>query len=113
MNSAQQMAVTCALQKMLEQGHFSICTIDQILKITGGIADKDDYSTLNLLHCVHYDKMPRELLAELPNIIERVINAPDLFSIMAQAKGFQPAQPQIRLINNSAGQRIKRLFGVS
>lgn len=75
MNEVTRAFIETALRKMLEQGHFSICTIDNILKLTGGVPNKDDYNHLHVLHCVSFSAMPREVREALPDIITRVINA--------------------------------------
>ena len=78
MNAIEVMVAKTALKKMMEQGYFCICTIDKVLKISGGIPDPRDYQMLNALHCIHYKDMPPALLKELPNIIRRVVESPAL-----------------------------------
>jgi hypothetical protein len=75
MNAIQLLAAQTALKHMLAGSHFSICTIDQILKVTGGVPNADDYETLRLLHCIHYQDMPPELLRELPAVVKRVLGS--------------------------------------
>lgn len=78
MDDIQRMAATAALEKMVKDGYLSICTIDKILKITGGIPDRRDYGILNMLHCVSFMDMQPELLRGLPVIISRVLNSEGL-----------------------------------
>ena len=78
MNAIEVLVAKTALKKMMEQGYFCVCTIDKVLKITGGIPDPRDYQMLNALHCIHYKDMPPTLLKELPNIIRRVVESPAL-----------------------------------
>ena len=78
MNAMETLAAKTALKKMVEQGYFDICTVDNVLKISGGIPNSREYQTLRLLHCVHYKDMPAELLKELPNVIKRVVESPAL-----------------------------------
>ena len=75
MDDIQKMAATAALQKMMADGYISICTIDKILKMTGGIPDRKDYDVLHMLHCVSFKDMSPELLRGLPVIMQRVIGA--------------------------------------
>ncbi len=75
MDDIKSMVIKTALKKMMDDGHFSICTIDSILKITGGIPDSHDYDMLHALHCVNYKIMPAELLKELPVLIGKVLNS--------------------------------------
>jgi hypothetical protein len=78
MNAIEILVAKTALKKMMEQGYFCICTIDKVLKITGGIPGPRDYQMLSALHCIHYKDMPPALLKELPNIIRRVVESPAL-----------------------------------
>lgn len=78
MDEIQKMAIRAALAKMIRDGYLNICTIDNILKMTGGIPDRRDYDILHALHCVHFREMESELLRGLPVIVQRVINAPGI-----------------------------------
>lgn len=68
--------IRTALRKMKTKGYFDICTIDAILKITGGIPNSRDYDQLRLLHCVHYSDMSPKLAQSLPAMIKKVIESP-------------------------------------
>ena len=78
MNDMQQMAAEAAVRHMLQRGSISICTIDQILKMTGGVPAKEDYDILHLLHCVDFKDIPSELLRGIPLILQRVLGAESL-----------------------------------
>lgn len=53
--------VKVALKKLFkEDGHFSICAIDNLLKVTGTIPDPETYKMLNAVHCVNYRDMSGE-----------------------------------------------------
>jgi len=73
MDNLQAIACNCALQKMLKDTHFSICTIDHINAVTKAIPDGDAYRILAMLHCVRYQDMPSELLRGLPVLIKRAL----------------------------------------
>ena len=75
MDEIQKMAVNAAIEKMLKDGYLSICTIDKILKMTGGVPDKKDYEILHMLHCVSFKEMQPDLLRGLPGIMQRVLSA--------------------------------------
>jgi hypothetical protein len=62
---------------MVSKGYFCICTVDNVLKISGGVPKAKDYQMLRTLHCIHFKDMPEELLAELPKIIQRVVESPE------------------------------------
>lgn len=78
MDALKLMVVNTALKDMLRRGYFSICTIDKILEITGGIPSREDRVLLEALHCVNFDAMPPELLKGMPVLIQRVIAAPGI-----------------------------------
>ena len=63
------LAAQAALDKMFNQGYFSICTLDSILKMTGQVADKMCYDILHTIHCVHYNEMDETLRRGLPMLI--------------------------------------------
>lgn len=78
MNDMQRMAIEAAVRNMLQRGSISICTIDQILKMTGGVPEKEDYQVLHLLHCVDFKELSPGLLRGLPLILQRVLGAESL-----------------------------------
>ena len=78
MTEIQILVVKTALKKMMTGGYFDICTIDNILKLSGGIPRESEYQLLRTLHCVYFKEMPAALLAELPKIIQRVIESPSM-----------------------------------
>jgi len=63
-----------ALQKMYTQGHFSICTIDNLIKLTNSVPDPLSYQLLHALHCVDYKNMDKLVRDELPKLIARCLN---------------------------------------
>ena len=78
MDNLQQMAATAAVKKMLAEGYISICTVDKILKATGGVPNSYDYEILHMLHCVNFRDMDPELIRGLPLILQRVLGAESL-----------------------------------
>ena len=76
MNEIQVLAIRAALDKMMrDDGYLSICTIDQILSVTGGVPRREDYQLLRLLHCVSFRDMEPELLRGLPVLLQRVLQS--------------------------------------
>lgn len=76
MTAFERIACQTALAEMLRKSHFDICTVDQILKVTGTIAPRRTYEALRLLHCIHYSAMPPELLKAIPDMLAEVFNGP-------------------------------------
>lgn len=70
--------IETALRKMLADNHFSICTLDNIIKMTGVKPDPEAYKRLHVLHCVHFNAMPPTVIEALPDLIRRVLNGPTL-----------------------------------
>lgn len=67
-----------AIKKMMEGGHFSISVIDEILSMTRGVPNADDYKTLRLLHCVSFKDFPPRLRIAFPNLLKRVLESPGM-----------------------------------
>jgi hypothetical protein len=53
----QLTALKLALKKMFQGNHFSICTIDSCLKLTGAIPNKEVYKIMSTIHCVDFKEM--------------------------------------------------------
>lgn len=109
MTEFQAKAVADAVNRMFSSHSFSICTVDDCMKITGAVRSAD-YDALRLYHCVHYSTMSRDTKDWLFRAtIENVSNVDDF--------------PAVRLISKSEEietaltleQRerplLKRLFG--
>lgn len=94
MDEVQKLAAQCALRKMVADGWLSICTIDAILKMSGGIPSNADYQILRVLHCVPFADMPPELLRGLPLLVQRVLMSPGLEFV------FTPAVRALAMRNN-------------
>ena len=71
LDSFQMQAATIALKKMFEGKHFSICDLDNLIKLIGCIPNKKDYDALHCLHCVEWNDMPPDLRA---GVLERVVS---------------------------------------
>lgn len=85
MTGLQIEVIKTAVEEMFRKDHFSICTIDACLKITGGVPDAKAYNMLRALHCVEFRSMSTRLRLELPRLIQLVIesrpmNCVELFS---------------------------------
>lgn len=76
MPDVKLLAAEAALRKMLQCGHFSICCVSDIVEMLEIVPDRDTMSILKTLHCVDYNQMSPDLLAELPTLIHRVLNSP-------------------------------------
>jgi len=61
MNEFHRRAAIISLKTMFASNHFSICTIDNIIKLTGCLPDPRDYQALRALHCVNWIDMGAEM----------------------------------------------------
>lgn len=64
----KQISVARALQEMVDKGHFSICTIDNLAKQAGVIIPQEAYQIMRNYHCVNFNKMTtdeRQILLSL------------------------------------------------
>ena len=75
----KQLAAVAALNKMMTSGHFSICTIRSIAEMFGIVPEAEAMAILNPLHCVDFAKMPRDLLASIPMLIQQALSAEQPF----------------------------------
>lgn len=76
MDDIKMMAAEAALRKMVSDQYFDICVVDSIVKMMGLVPNRDVYSVLKTLHCVHYNRMPDRLLKQLPELISAVLASP-------------------------------------
>ena len=53
----QLTALKLALKRMFQSSHFSICTIESCLKLTGAIPNKEVYKIMHTVHCVDFKEM--------------------------------------------------------
>lgn len=70
MEDLKKMAALTALNNMLASSHFSICTIDAVAKMLNVQCRNDAYAILSTLHCIDFAKMPDELRAKVPDLIQ-------------------------------------------
>lgn len=83
-NDTTRLAAGTALAHMFAQGYFSISTIDNIAKTFGVTCERKAYGTLHLLHCVHYNEMPAELLKELPGLIAQCLQGLEIDKVAVE-----------------------------
>lgn len=94
--STKQLAAQAALDKMARNGWLDITTLRGVVDALGVVPDADAMATLNLLHCVHFKDMPRELLDEIPGLIQRAVAGPNLRLVLPRRED-SPATTPLRL----------------
>lgn len=95
MTDMQMEVCKLALKKMMDEGRFSICAVDQILKLTGGVPEKADYETLRALHCVEFKEFSPLMRIEFPRLLKRVLESPS----MELQITFKPLTRPLTLLN--------------
>ncbi|MDR3446660.1 hypothetical protein [Dyella sp.] len=109
-DSIRQMTALAALNKMLKQGHFSICTVREIATMYGITADPEAMAILQPLHCVNYADMPRELYATLPALIQKALSGDQVFQFELK-RGPEPIALSLGELQKRGV--FKRLLGVA
>jgi disulfide oxidoreductase YuzD len=61
MEHIKQQAIKTALKQMFSNQSFSICTIDDLIKLTNVVPDAKVYRIMHTQHCIKYSEMPKEL----------------------------------------------------
>ncbi len=79
MQDLKQMAALTALNNMLAEGHFSICTLDKVGKLLGIKPAGDAYNILSSVHCIDYAKMPAELRDAIPDLIQQCLGVAPVY----------------------------------
>ena len=71
----RQLVVQTAAQKLFTEKHFSICTLRDIATLTHARQSGPAWDMLHALHCVDYNKMPPELRAQIPALVNEVLTS--------------------------------------
>lgn len=76
MPQTQQLVLQTATRKLFDSRHFSICTVDSLMKLVGTTARTPAYTQLHALHCVDYADMPKELRDRIPHLVRECLTTP-------------------------------------
>lgn len=61
--------IGATLRNMFQNSSFSICAVDNCLKIAGITPTAPEYKMLRALHCVPFADMPADLRDEVPTMV--------------------------------------------
>jgi len=75
MNTLELEVIRTLVKKLLTENHFSICTVDELLRLTGGVPPAREYQILRALHCVNYRDMTPPLRLALPRLLQVVLES--------------------------------------
>lgn len=81
-----------AIEKMMGDGYFSICSVDKINAMLGTIPDKEAYRILTVLHCVNFRDLPPEVAASFPELLRRCIFGTNGLAVASLAPVFSRLQ---------------------
>jgi hypothetical protein len=79
MDNLKNLAATTALNSMLADRHFSICTVDRVAKLLNLNPACDAYNILSSVHCIDYAKMPAELRQAIPSLIKECLGVAPVY----------------------------------
>lgn len=73
MPETKRLVVQTAVAKLFDNKWFDICTLDKTLSLVGARQGGAAYDMLHALHCIHYDKMPPDLRARIPQLVNECL----------------------------------------
>ena len=111
MNDLKALAALTALNEMFAKPHFSICTIDNVATLLGVHPERESYDTLHALHCIDWNKMPRELRDRVPALIQQTLGGGSAY---VQFEIKQPESRALEVLDQSKHTRrplLTRIMG--
>lgn len=102
------------LNRMMGEGHFSICDVDKAAQLLGAKPQGEAYEVLRKLHCVNWRDMPPELLASVPELITAALAVSSYrfnFTARAPAPRMFEAGKIVELESPKRPTLIRRLLG--
>lgn len=73
----KRLVVHAAVTNLFERDWFSISDLKEIMELIGARRGGEAYQMLHALHCVHYSKMPPELRARIPELVNECLRQKD------------------------------------
>lgn len=89
-------ALKIALKNLFKRTSFSICTIDDLLKMRQIVPDREAYRIMHAVHCVDYKEMSPDFRQYLFN---SVINMFDVDSTEFDFEVIERMQPKRKIFN--------------
>lgn len=74
----KESATRACIQKMFSGSFFSICDVDNLLKLHGVVPDDKTYKVMHVCHCVHYSTMEPKMRQWLADQLTRMLRQPPL-----------------------------------
>ena len=111
MDDIKALAALTALNEMFASRYFDVCTIDKVAKLLGVRPEREAYDVLHALHCIHWDKMPRELHDRVPGLVQQALGQGDA---VFQMELKQPTNNALQVLDQSKHTRrpfMQRVLG--
>lgn len=77
MPETKRLVVQTAVTQLFERKWFSISELNEIMELIGARTGGEAHQMLHALHCVHYDKMPPDLRARVPHLVNECLRQKD------------------------------------
>ena len=69
----KRLVVEVAINRLFTERHFSICSLDKLIELTGAQHGSDAYRLLRPLHCMDWADMPPELRERVPLLVREAL----------------------------------------
>lgn len=69
----KQLVAQQAISRLFTERHFSVCTLDEIIKLTGAQRDSEARRLLGALHCINWSDMDPELRKRVPLLVREAL----------------------------------------
>lgn len=69
----KQLVAQQAISRLFTERHFSICALDEVIKLTGAQRDSEAYRLLHTLHCVNWSDMDPALRDRVPLLVREAL----------------------------------------
>lgn len=73
----RRLVVTAALDDLFRKEWFDVCNLDKVMKICNAPRGSEAHQLLDALHCVHYGRMPPDLRARIPHLVNECLCPPE------------------------------------
>jgi hypothetical protein len=104
MTDLKQLAAITALNEMMAGSHFNVCTIDRIGKMLDINPKGEAYEVLHTLHCINWEKMPKQLREAVPGLIKECLGVGPVFQ-------FKTLEPVVIDVEPEKKRGFLRLLG--
>ena len=94
MDNLKELSALTALNEMMAKGWFSISVIDKVGELLGVNPRCEAYRILAPLHCIDFDKMPDELRAAIPRLIQECLGITPIFQFKTIARTVIDVTPE-------------------